>query len=139
MFSFLNPYLSAIKIGGIAVLFISLLWCIHTVKGWHSDSLKLYSVTKELTAEQKCEQGSVCAIRAYSDAKKAQEAIDKAQQDAASANIIAKQIRDNAAKEKAENDANKLKEFNSKLAYILAKHTLSCDEWMKQVNPCAMQ
>lgn len=56
MFDFLNPYLSAIKVGALAVLIGLIAFCGYRVEKWHTDSLRVASVEAE--AKRTTEQAS---------------------------------------------------------------------------------
>ena len=134
MLSFLlsNKYLAIAKWIGIA---IAVWYIFHT---W--DKAQNYdSVKAQLTAEQNCSPQSSCAARAFDEAQKAQEAVQNARQEADRANQEAKAAKEKASQAEAEKNAAEVQKHNAELAAILAKHTKSCDEWSKEVNPCDMQ
>lgn len=129
-----NKYLAIAKWIGIA---IAVWYIFHT---W--DKAQNYDKEhKQLLAEIACasDPPTACHLRALKEVEEAQEAVQNARQEADRANQEAKAAKEKASQAEAEKNAAQVQKHNAELAAILAKHTLSCDEWSKEINTCPMQ
>ena len=134
MLSFLlsNKYLAIAKWIGIA---IAVWYIFHT---W--DKAQNYdSVKTQLEAETNCQKPSQCATRLLESAQHAAQVVSEKQAEVNAANAKAEQNAKKAAQAEADKNSAQVEANKAKAAAILAKHTKSCDEWEKQINPCGMQ
>lgn len=136
---FLAAYWKQIAITIISALAI---WVIH---GWYIDAQKLPAIQAQLKAEKLCTSGSQCAERLLSSAAEADKTIKIALQKAQKENDDEQRKRDQAAKDRAEHDQQKLNELNKKASDLQQRfekqlsHDDACQKWLTEVVPCVLQ
>ncbi len=145
MFSFITPYIKIIKIAGILSI-CGLIWfVVHTINGWHHDSLKLPIITEQLKSEIACTVPSKCDSDAIVKAEESIKAV-QAVKDEAIKNEQRKEAENKANQEIAsKNNADYLKQLQSKLDEANLKlieqsaHSQSCNIWLNEIIACDIE
>ncbi len=143
MFSLITPYIKLIKIVGILSI-CGLIWFgVHTINGWHHDSLKLPIIIEQLQSEIACTVPSKCASDAIVKAEESIKAVQAAQ-DAAKHDRDERESKDKANEQEAANrnteNLNNSKRQLEQSRINLAEHaSIQCKQVLDIVIPCDIQ
>lgn len=137
--SFLKPY-KLILYGILAAILIGLAWhYVSNYKEGREAVEQLKTAQAALDAELECTVGSECAARIKRSADEAAKAVAKAQQQAKDESEAQQKANEEKTRTEIQKQSKALADHYQNLFKIQSIHSPSCDEWSKQVNPCAMQ